>query len=161
VTYGKIASRTTPLLSMAFGRMGRGETAMRMTRFRVVAALAVVLTAVPVAAHHAFSAEFDEKKPIKLVGTVGRMDWMNPHCWLQLQVTQPDGTVVQWMVEGGAPNALLRRGWTKRSLLPGTEIVVEGYRSRDGALKPLVSGSSNCCGRPVRCAASHSRSLTR
>jgi hypothetical protein len=63
------------------------------------------------------------------------MDWMNPHCWIHLDVKQADGTVVQWMVEGGAPNALLRRGWTKKSLMPGTEILVEGYRSREGGLK--------------------------
>ena len=89
---------------------------MRTTKYRVVAALCVVLTAVPLSAHHAFSAEFDEQKPIKLAGTVAGMDWLNPHCWLHLEVPQPDGTVVQWMVEGGAPNALLRRGHCLREL---------------------------------------------
>ena len=111
---------------------------MSATRWRIVVAVGFALTAVPVSAHHSFSAEFDERKPIKLAGTVTRMDWMNPHCWIHLDVTEPDGSVAQWMVEGGAPNALLRRGWTRTSLLPGTVIQVEGYRSRDGALK--VSG---------------------
>jgi hypothetical protein len=86
-------------------------------------------------AHHSFAAEFDEQKPVTLRGTVVRMDWVNPHCWLHLEVKRDDGTVAHWMIEGGAPNALLRRGWTKKSLLPGTEIVVEGYRARNGELK--------------------------
>ena len=103
-----------------------------------VAAVLALLVVAPVAGHHSFAVEFDEQKPIALRGTVVKMDWMNPHCWIHLDVKRPDGTVAQWMVEGGAPNALLRRGWTKKSVLPGTEIRVEGYQSRNGELK--VSG---------------------
>jgi hypothetical protein len=88
---------------------------------------------VPVLAHHSFAAEFDAKKPVKLQGTVTKMEWINPHAWIYLDVKNTDGSVTNWMVEAGAPNALLRRGWTKASLLPGTEILVEGYQAKDGA----------------------------
>jgi hypothetical protein len=86
-------------------------------------------------AHHAFAAEFDATKPIKLKGTVARMEWINPHCWIHLDVKKPDGTVERWMIEGGPPNALYRRGFTKDSLPIGAEIVVEGFRAKDGSLK--------------------------
>ena len=98
-----------------------------------VAAAAVVAVAVPAVAHHSFAAEFDAKKPVKLQGTVTKMEWINPHAWIYLDVKNTDGSVTNWMVEAGAPNALLRRGWTKASLLPGTEILVEGYQAKDGA----------------------------
>ena len=84
-------------------------------------------------AHHAFAAEFDADKPVKFKGTVKKMEWINPHAWIYLDVKGTDGTVTNWMVEAGAPNALLRRGWTKASLLPGTEILIEGYQAKDGA----------------------------
>ncbi len=84
-------------------------------------------------AHHSFAAEFDAKRPVKLQGTVTKMEWINPHAWIYLDVKGTDGTVTNWMVEAGAPNALLRRGWTKNSLLPGTEILIEGYQAKDGA----------------------------
>ena len=84
-------------------------------------------------AHHAFAAEFDINRPVKLQGTVTKMEWINPHSWIHLDVKKPDGTVEQWAIEGGAPNALLRRGWSKNSLLPGTVILVEGYQAKDGA----------------------------
>ena len=98
-----------------------------------VAAAALVAVAVPAVAHHSFAAEFDAKKPVKLQGTVTKMEWINPHAWIYLDVKNTDGSVTNWMVEAGAPNALLRRGWTKASLLPGTEILVEGYQAKDGA----------------------------
>ena len=96
---------------------------------------AVMLAAGSVQAHHSFAAEFDAKKPVKLRGTVTKMEWINPHSWIHIDVKTPDGKVEQWMVEGGAPNALLRRGWNKNSLLPGTEIFVEGFQAKDGAMR--------------------------
>jgi hypothetical protein len=110
---------------------------MRSRLFGVVAgaAFAVAAAAVPVIAHHSFAAEFDAKKPVKLRGTVTKMEWINPHSWIHIDVKTPDGKVEQWMVEGGAPNALLRRGWNKNSQLPGTEIFVEGFQAKDGALR--------------------------
>jgi len=110
---------------------------MRSRLFGVVAgaAFAVAAAVIPVMAHHSFAAEFDAKKPVKLRGTVTKMEWINPHSWIHIDVKTPDGKVEQWMVEGGAPNALLRRGWNKNSLLPGTEIFVEGFQAKDGALR--------------------------
>ena len=110
---------------------------MRSRLFGVVAgaAFAVAAAVVPVLAHHSFAAEFDAKKPVKLRGTVTKMEWINPHSWIHIDVKTPDGKVEQWMVEGGAPNALLRRGWNKNSLLPGTEILVEGFQAKDGAMR--------------------------
>src|SRR4026207_978287 len=91
--------------------------------------------AVPVIAHHSFAAEFDAKKPVKLRGVVTKMEWINPHSWIHIDVKTPDGKTEQWMGEGGAPTALLRRGWNKNSLLPGTEILVEGFQAKDGAMR--------------------------
>jgi len=110
---------------------------MRSRLFGVVAgaAFAVAAAVVPVLAHHSFAAEFDAKKPVKLRGTVTKMEWINPHSWIHIDVKTPDGKVESWMVEGGAPNALLRRGWNKNSLLPGTEILVEGFQAKDGAMR--------------------------
>ena len=85
-------------------------------------------------AHHAFSAEFDARKPVKLEGTVSKMQWINPHAWIHVDVKRPDGKLETWMIEGGTPNTLFRRGFTKDSLKTGTRIVVEGYRAKDGSL---------------------------
>ena len=108
------------------------------TRFAVVMATVAMsgglwLTAAPGWAHHAFSAEFDASQPIQLQGTVTRFELINPHAWIHIDVTGQDGQVVRWMIEGGAPNALIRRGFTQRSLAVGTEILIDGYRAKDGA----------------------------
>ena len=94
-----------------------------------------ILAGMPLRAHHAFAAEFDAKKPVKLRGTVTKMEWINPHAWIHVDVKKADGTVDEWMVEAGTPNTLLRRGFTRDSLKPGTEIVVDGYQSKDGSLR--------------------------
>ena len=88
-----------------------------------------------VEAHHAFSAEFDANMPVTLTGTVTKMEWVNPHAWIHVAVEKEDGTTEAWMVEGGAPNALLRRGFDKNSLPPGIKIFVEGYQAKDGAMR--------------------------
>jgi uncharacterized protein DUF6152 len=94
-----------------------------------------VCAVLPAWAHHAFAAEFDAKKPIKLQGTVALVEWINPHAWIHIDVKRPDGTVERWMIEGGTPNTLFRRGVTKNSLPYGTVIIVDGYQAKDGTLK--------------------------
>ena len=98
-----------------------------------VGVLFSALMAAPAAAHHAFAAEFDANSPVELEGTVVRMEWVNPHTWIHIDVAQPDGSEERWMIEGGPPTSLLRRGFTRASLLAGTQVYVEGFRAKDGS----------------------------
>jgi hypothetical protein len=100
-----------------------------------VVTIGLVVGHTTVSAHHAFSSEFDANRPVKFTGTVTKMMWVNPHAWIYVDVKKPDGTTEEWMVEAGTPNTLLRRGFTKASLLPGTVIQVDGYQSKDGSLR--------------------------
>jgi hypothetical protein len=95
----------------------------------------LLLAAVPVAAHHAFGAEFDRDAPIRLEGKIVRLEWVNPHTWIHMEVAQDDGSSDVWMVEGGTPNTLLRRGLRRDCLTPGTAIIVDGYQTKDHSLK--------------------------
>ena len=105
---------------------------MTATRFVLTIAL-LTIGGAALRAHHSFSAEFDSNQPIQLRGTVVRVEWINPHTWIHMDVKKPDGAVERWMIEGGTPNTLLRRGLTKNSLPQGTEIMVDGYKAKNGS----------------------------
>ncbi len=103
---------------------------------RVIAAALVfslLASATPVWAHHAFAAEFDANKQITLKGTIAKMEWINPHAWLHIDVKENDGSTTRWMIELGPPNSLIKRGWTKQSVPAGVDVLVVGYLSKDGA----------------------------
>jgi hypothetical protein len=97
-------------------------------------AAALLIAALPAAAHHAFGGEFDANRPVLLKGKLVKVEWVNPHSWIHVEVTKPSGEKEVWMVEGGSPNSLLRRGVTRDSLKLGTEVVVDGYQARDHTL---------------------------
>ena len=108
---------------------------MKKTLVALSAVAALILGAAPAWAHHAFAAEFDAKKPVHLQGVVSKVELINPHAWIHVDVKGPDGKVTTWMVEAGSPNVLLRRGFTKASVAPGTPVIVDGYQSKDGSLR--------------------------
>ncbi len=107
---------------------------MRMGVVGFLAGAGLLAATLPVVAHHAFSAEFDANKPINLRGTVTKVEWINPHAWVHVDVKK-DSKVEAWMIEGGTPNTLFRRGFSRDSLKPGAEIIVDGYQAKDGTNK--------------------------
>src|SRR5947209_5055566 len=112
-------------------------------------AAVVFVLAAPAYGHHAFAAEFDASRPIKLRGKVTKLDWINPHSWIHIEVQGPDGKIVNWMIEGGSPNALLRLGFTKNALPVGSEIVVEGFQAKDGSNRGVGKSVSFADGRKL------------
>jgi hypothetical protein len=111
---------------------------MRSLVPHLLAAIAALVASVPVAAHHAFAAEFDANKPVTLKGSVSKVEWTNPHMWMYVDVRNADGKTVTWAVEGGAPNALFRRGFRKDSLPIGIVVTVEGFQAKSG--QPVANG---------------------
>ncbi|MEO8465790.1 MAG: DUF6152 family protein [Gammaproteobacteria bacterium] len=103
--------------------------------FGVLGGAALIAMAAPVVAHHSFAAEFDINRPIKLDGVVTKMELSNPHSWLHLEIVTATGEKQQWMVEGGAPNALIRNGWNRNSVAPGTKVHVEGFQAKDRSFR--------------------------
>jgi hypothetical protein len=103
-----------------------------MRSIATVVVFALIIAAKPVLAHHAFSAEFDQAKPVKVQGEISRLEWTNPHAWLFIDSKGTDGKVVTWRFEMGAPNALLRAGWSKSDIKPGTQVTVSGFLARSG-----------------------------
>jgi hypothetical protein len=108
---------------------------MKIKQIAMAAGAGLVLATVPAWAHHAFAAEFDAKKPVHLEGVVTKVELINPHSWIHVDVKEADGKTASWMVEAGSPNVLLRRGFTKATIATGTPVVVEGFQSKDGSMR--------------------------
>ena len=106
---------------------------MRILHIAAFGVIGLVLAVIPLTVHHAFTSEFDASKPVKLRGTVTKVELINPHSWIHIDVKEPDGTVINWAIEGGTPNTLFRLGITKDSLAIGSELLVDGYRAKDGS----------------------------
>jgi hypothetical protein len=107
---------------------------MRSRIVTIVIAIAFSV-AVPLVGHHAFSSEFDGNKPVKVKGVISRIEWINPHTWIHVDVKDADGKITKWMIEGGSPNALIRRGVTSQLLKVGMEVMVDGYQAKDGSTR--------------------------
>ncbi len=112
----------------------------RLAGFGTAAVLAAMAASLPAAAHHSFAAEFSRDRPVTLEGEVLMMEWVNPHSWLHINVTKEDGTVETWKIEGGSPSVLMRQGWDRNSLPPGTRVRVEGFGAKDGSLRAQSRG---------------------
>ncbi len=110
-------------------------------RLLTLSCIALMLTPLASSAHHAFSSEFDANQPFRVQGTVVKVEWINPHSWIHVDVKQEDDTVVPWMMEGGTPNSLLRAGLTRSLLKVGSEVIVRGYQSKDPDCTPKCRGS--------------------
>jgi hypothetical protein len=108
---------------------------MRLLALVLSGVLACVITSPSAAAHHAFGSEFDATRPLLLKGKIVKIEWVNPHTWIHVEIAKPDGTKEVWMVEGGSPNSLLRRGVNKNSFPPGTDVVIDGYQARDHSMR--------------------------
>ena len=122
---------------MNLTKLGEGGNRMRARVLAVVIGVGLLLAAVPVWAHHAFAAEFDQNKPIKVRGLVVKWELTNPHSWIHIDVKGNDGKSVTWMIEGASPNNLYRLGLTKESLPAGSDITVEGYQAKDGSTRAV------------------------
>ena len=108
---------------------------MRRKLPALIAFIGLLLGAAPMLAHHSFAAEYDGTKQVNLRGKVTKIEWINPHAWIHLDVKSPDGKMINWAIELGPPNALIKRGWNKKSVPVGIELLVEGYRSKDGEMR--------------------------